>query len=99
LRNELPGIVSCHDCAVVLAEPYGWCSNCSVAYCYPCARQHFCLPSCAEAGCIAGRCVRVHSAGELAAEWGVPDDPDPRMVGQLSVPRAIGLIDDQREET
>jgi hypothetical protein len=75
--TDRPGYLDatiCAGCDVPLPEPFAWCGNCRAAYCLACARQHFCLPTCQAAGCLAGLCVRLVQDGELAATWGVPDD-------------------------
>jgi hypothetical protein len=64
---------NCAVCSVSLPEPFGWCENCRAAYCLACARQHFCLPTCQAAGCLAGLCVRLVRDGELSTSWGVGD--------------------------
>ena len=73
-RPPLPDSPICADCGASLAEPYGWCSGCRKAYCYPCGRGHYCIPSCPANGCLAGLCVRAVAGGSLAETWGLPDD-------------------------
>ena len=69
---DLPTDPVCAVCATALTEPYGYCGNCRAAFCFPCGRAHFCLPSCRESGCLAGLCVRVVSGGVLSRTWGLP---------------------------
>ena len=71
---ELPVDPACAGCGARLAEPYGWCGNCRAAYCVPCGRSHYCLPSCRQQGCHAGLCARLVSGGVLATTWGLPDE-------------------------
>ncbi|HET7056052.1 MAG TPA: hypothetical protein VFI12_06290 [Thermomicrobiales bacterium] len=68
----IPDDPICAGCGVALNEPFGWCSNCSAAFCDACAATHFCLPTCQAAGCIAGLCVRRVSDGHLSLEWRKP---------------------------
>lgn len=70
---DLPADPVCAVCGRSLAEPYGYCGNGRAAFCFPCGRAHFCLPSCGESGCLAGLCVRVVSGGVLSKTWGLPD--------------------------
>ncbi len=69
----LPTAPHCAACGRALGEPFGWCSGCHAAYCFPCGRAHFCTPRCPAAGCHAGLCVRVVQNGVLAKTWGLPD--------------------------
>jgi hypothetical protein len=69
---RLPESPICAECGLALTEPYGWCSNCRAAYCFPCGRQHFCTPSCPANGCMAGLCVREVKGGVLSPAWGLP---------------------------
>jgi hypothetical protein len=69
---ELPTEPVCAGCDVALAEPYGYCSNCRVAYCFACGRGHYCTAGCAAAGCLAGLCVREVRGGVLSSTWGLP---------------------------
>ena len=72
-RARLPANPTCAGCGVALAEPFGWCSGCRAAYCFPCGRHHFCSPSCPANGCVAGLCVRVVQGGQLSETWGLPE--------------------------
>jgi hypothetical protein len=69
---ELPTQPVCAGCNAALTEPYGYCSNCRVAFCFACGRGHYCLPGCAESGCLAGLCVRQVKDGVLSSTWGLP---------------------------
>ena len=71
--HQLPREPVCAGCGAALSEPYGWCSGCRAAYCFPCGRRHFCTPACPANGCIAGLCVRLVENGTLSASWGLPD--------------------------
>jgi hypothetical protein len=70
---RIPEHPQCAICTIALSEPFGWCSNCSAAYCFACGRNHFCMESCLTSGCLAGFCVRVVNKGVLAATWGLPE--------------------------
>jgi hypothetical protein len=70
-RAGIPDNPICVTCGVVLTEPFGWCSNCTLAFCDACGGQHFCLPTCQAAGCIVGFCVR-RVEGGLLGEWRRP---------------------------
>ncbi len=59
----------CAGCGVALREPLGWCSNCHAAFCDACGSRHFCKPTCQDAGCIAGLCVRQVNNGHLSLQW------------------------------
>ena len=72
--NQLPADPVCAWCGAALGEPYGWCSGCRVAFCFPCGRRHFCTPACPANGCRAGLCVRVVKDGTLSERWGLPDE-------------------------
>ena len=71
---DLPAAPRCATCGVPLAEPFGWCTGCRAAYCFPCGRAHFCTPECPARGCYAGLCVREVKGGALAPTWGLPPD-------------------------
>lgn len=64
----------CADCGVPLGEPFGWCGGCRAAFCFPCGRRHFCMPSCPANGCLAGLCVRAVRGGVVSATWGLPPE-------------------------
>lgn len=68
----IPDNPICGVCGIALNEPFGWCSNCGLAFCDGCGRLHFCLPSCQAAGCHAGLCVRRVKDGVLGG-WRRPD--------------------------
>lgn len=72
--DELPTSPSCTTCGAILTEPFGWCSGCRAAYCFPCGRRHFCTPQCPGNGCQAGLCVREVRDGTLSASWGLPPE-------------------------
>lgn len=72
-RERLPEAPACADCGLSLAEPYGWCSGCRKAYCFPCGSRHYCSPSCPAGGCLPGLCVRLVEGGVVAEAWGLPD--------------------------
>ena len=71
---DLPLAPTCADCGARLSEPYGWCSGCRKAFCFPCGRGHYCTPQCPTNGCLAGLCVRVVQGGILAKTWGLPPE-------------------------
>ncbi len=71
-EHALPSSPVCAGCDARLAEPYGWCSGCRAAYCFPCGRAHFCTPQCPSNGCLAGLCVREVRDGQLSDVWGLP---------------------------
>lgn len=73
-RFEAPPDGCCANCGQRLTDRFGWCGNCRVALCLACGRKHFCTPTCAAAGCLAGLCVRLVVNGRLATTWGLPDD-------------------------
>lgn len=64
----------CAGCGKELAEPFGWCSNCAMAYCADCGEGHYCLTECRARGCLAGFCVRTVEKGVLGP-WKVPAAP------------------------
>lgn len=68
-KAGIPDRVRCDVCGIDLAEPFGWCSNCAKAFCDACGRRHYCKPTCAAAGCIAGLCVRSVDNGRLSTTW------------------------------
>jgi hypothetical protein len=71
--DDPPPSPSCADCGAALRDPFGWCSSCRTAYCFPCGRRHFCTPECLANGCHAGLCVREVRGGILSAAWGLPE--------------------------
>jgi hypothetical protein len=72
--EEIPVSPFCVDCGVILKEPFGWCSRCKAAFCFPCGHRHFCTLQCPRNGCHAGYCVREVRAGVLSSTWGLPRD-------------------------
>ncbi len=69
-----PASPFCADCNIALSDPFGWCSQCSAAFCVPCGQRHFCTPQCRLNGCHAGLCVREVQDGVLSATWGLPPE-------------------------
>ena len=69
----IPDEPQCATCGQTLSEPFGWCSNCRLAYCEACGRSHYCQPTCQAAGCLAGFCVRAVVDGRLSTEWKRPE--------------------------
>ena len=69
----IPDESQCATCGQTLSEPFGWCSNCRLAYCEACGRSHYCQPTCQAAGCLAGFCLRTVDAGLLSTKWRHPE--------------------------
>lgn len=76
--RRLPASPICAACDIALSDPFGWCSQCSAAFCLPCGQRHFCTPQCPLNGCHAGLCVREVRDGMLSHAWPQPPEPEGR---------------------